>query len=104
MMNFIVCCQNSVVADIMHLRLKKTYTKVVVICSSQGGPGPPVAKKGRTGPVQVLVLCTVQVLYSYFRSLGQVQVLYKYFRSLSSKAYIFRVEMHYIRNCRVTAK
>ena len=88
-MNFIVCCQNSVVADIMHLRFKKAYTKVVWLYRSQGGARGPDLQRPRIGPVSVLVLCTVLVLYSYFSVPVLVQVLYLYFSSLSFRAYIF---------------
>ena len=103
-MNSKVCYQNSVVADIMHLRFKKAYAKVDWLLYSQGGPGAPDPENARTGPVQVLGTVEVQILYSYFRLPVQVQVQYKYFRASSFKVYIFWEKTHYIMNCRVTTK
>ncbi len=62
-----VVCQNSAVSNIMHLRVKQTYTKFVWLYHKQGGGGAPAAQRARYGPVPVLRTVQVQVLYEYFR-------------------------------------
>ena len=99
-----MCCENSAVPNILRLGFKNVYTKLVSLFYSQGGPGAPAAQRARYGPVQVLGTVQVQVLYKYFRVPVRSTVPYSYFRVLSFKVYIFRVEMHYIMNCRVNMK